>query len=85
MTSGIGGFAILSDRGLRARLDRRAWYERAWPTTSGLEYERACRSTSRAGLLTTGTRTRGLVTGPAWRSHGPTGLISNRDALGMVA
>lgn len=50
--------AVLSGENKRARLDRRAWYERAWPTTSGLEYERACRSTSRAGLLTTGTRTR---------------------------
>jgi hypothetical protein len=40
---------VLSGQSLRARLDRRAWYERAWPTTSGLEYERACRSTSRAG------------------------------------
>src|SRR4029077_12646855 len=46
--------AILSGQNMRATLDQRAWYERAWPTTSGLEYERACRSTSRGGLLATG-------------------------------
>jgi hypothetical protein len=47
-----------------ATLDVRAWYERAWPTTSGLGYERACLLTSpvgRPGLRKQGRS--GLVTG----------------------
>jgi hypothetical protein len=85
VTSGMGGFAILSDRRLRARLDRRAWYERACQPRAGLSMSELAVQRRELASCPRGRGPGRLATGPAWRSHGPTGLISNRDALGMAA